>query len=73
VRAARARPAPSGRDQLPAGAGTVRLRRRHPRLRHRLPAGGGGFSFGFPVDFRIKDIVDVIPGQCWYPALETDG
>lgn len=34
---------------------------------------GVGFSFGFPVDFRVKDIVDVIPEQCWYPAIETDG
>lgn len=34
---------------------------------------GVGFSFGFPVDFRIKDIVDVIPEDCWHPAIETDG
>ena len=34
---------------------------------------GVGFSFGFPVDFRIKDIVDAIPEECWYPAIETDG
>ena len=35
--------------------------------------GGVGFSFGFPVDFRTKDIVDVIPEHCWHPAIETDG
>ncbi|RPF28611.1 IS1380 family transposase [Georgenia muralis] len=34
---------------------------------------GVGFSFGFPVDFRIKDIVDAIPESAWYPAIETDG
>ena len=34
---------------------------------------GVGFSFGFPVDWRIKDIVDVIPEQCWHPAIEVDG
>lgn len=32
---------------------------------------GVGFSFGFPVDFRIKDFVDVIPEHCWHPAIET--
>lgn len=36
-------------------------------------AKGVGFSFGFPVDWRIKDIVDVIPEQCWHPAIEVDG
>ena len=29
------------------------------------------FSFGFPVDFRIKDIADFIPDSYWHPALET--
>lgn len=33
---------------------------------------GVGFSFGFPVDARIQRIVDVIPEQCWHPALQTD-
>src|SRR5699024_10679380 len=33
---------------------------------------GVGFSFGFPVDFRIKDIVDAIPATAWYPAIEYD-
>lgn len=32
---------------------------------------GVGFSFGFPVAFRTKDIVDVIPAECWHPAIET--
>lgn len=32
---------------------------------------GVGFSFGFPVDHRIQDIVDLIPEQCWHPALQT--
>src|SRR5699024_906899 len=32
---------------------------------------GVEFSFGFPVDFRIKDIVHVIPEQYWHPALEA--
>ena len=34
---------------------------------------GVEFSFGFPIDFRIKDIVDLIPSQCWDPALDTTG
>jgi len=33
---------------------------------------GVGFSFGFPVDTRIQAIVDLIPEQCWHPALQTD-
>jgi hypothetical protein len=32
---------------------------------------GIGFSFGFPVDARIQRIVDVIPDECWHPALQT--
>ena len=34
---------------------------------------GVGFSFGFPVDWRVKDLVDLIPPECWHPAIETDG
>ncbi len=34
---------------------------------------GVGFSFGFPVDERIQDIVDLIPEQCWHPAIEDRG
>lgn len=34
---------------------------------------GVEFSFGFPVDFRIQDFVDIIPDQCWEPALDTNG
>lgn len=33
---------------------------------------GVNFSFGFPVDARIQRIVDLIPEQCWHPALQTD-
>ena len=33
---------------------------------------GVGFSFGFPVDTRIKKVVDLIPEQCWAPAIDTD-
>jgi Transposase DDE domain group 1 len=36
-------------------------------------ARGVGFSFGFPVDERIQNIVDLIPGRCWHPAIEDDG
>jgi Transposase DDE domain group 1 len=32
-----------------------------------------GFSFGFPVDERVQAIVDLIPDQCWHPAIEDDG
>jgi hypothetical protein len=34
---------------------------------------GVGFSFGFPIDARIRDIVDAIPAECWHPAIQTDG
>jgi hypothetical protein len=34
---------------------------------------GVGFSFGFPVDERIQRIVDLIPEECWMPALESGG
>ena len=34
---------------------------------------GIGFSFGFPVDWRIQQIVDAIPESCWHPAIQTDG
>lgn len=34
---------------------------------------GVGYSFGFPVDERIQAIVDLIPSQCWHPAIEEDG
>lgn len=33
---------------------------------------GVGFSFGFPVEERIQRIVDVIPEECWHPAIQTD-
>lgn len=33
---------------------------------------GVGFSLGFPVDHRIKKIVDLIPKSCWAPAINTD-
>ncbi|MCA1671630.1 MAG: IS1380 family transposase [Actinobacteria bacterium] len=33
---------------------------------------GVEFSFGFPIDHRIQQIVDVIPEQCWAPAIQTD-
>jgi hypothetical protein len=33
---------------------------------------GVEFSFGFPVDHRIQDIVDLIPDSCWAPAIQTD-
>ena len=32
-----------------------------------------GFSFGFPVNERIQDIVGLIPDECWHPAIEGDG
>jgi hypothetical protein len=34
---------------------------------------GVGFSFGFPVDARVQKIVDLIPDQCWHPAVESGG
>lgn len=34
---------------------------------------GVGFSFGFPVDVRIKNLVDVVPDECWHAAIDTSG
>lgn len=35
---------------------------------------GVGFSFGFPVDWRVQDAVDTLTlGGAWYPAIDTDG
>ncbi|MDV7195896.1 IS1380 family transposase, partial [Mycolicibacterium fortuitum] len=37
-------------------------------------AAGAGFSFGYPVDTRVQDAVDTLNlGDCWYPAIDTDG
>lgn len=33
---------------------------------------GVEYSFGFPVDLRIQRIVDLIPEDCWYPALQGE-
>ena len=34
-------------------------------------ARGVQFSFGFPIDARIRRVVDLIPEHCWEPALAT--
>lgn len=35
---------------------------------------GVGFSFGYPVDWRVQDAVDTLNlGDCWYPAIDTGG
>src|SRR5246127_781146 len=35
---------------------------------------GVGFSFGYPVDWRVQDAVDTLHlGDAWYPAIDTDG
>jgi len=31
---------------------------------------GVEFSFGFPVDERVRAIVGLIPDECWHPAIE---
>jgi hypothetical protein len=31
---------------------------------------GVEFSFGFPVDERVQNVVGLIPDQCWHPAIE---
>jgi hypothetical protein len=36
-------------------------------------AEGLEFSFGFPVDARIQAVVDLIPQECWHPAVDTNG
>lgn len=35
---------------------------------------GVGFSFGYPVDWRVQDAVDTLNlGDAWYPAIDTGG
>jgi hypothetical protein len=35
---------------------------------------GVGFSFGYPVDWRVQDAVDTLNiGSAWYPAIDTGG
>jgi DDE family transposase len=34
---------------------------------------GVEFSFGFPVDERVQNVVNLIPSECWHPAIEEDG
>ena len=37
-------------------------------------AAGVGFSFGYAVDARVRDAVEVLnPTDGWYPAIEADG
>ncbi len=35
-------------------------------------ARGVEFSFGFPIDARIRRVVDLIPAHCWDPAIQSD-
>ena len=64
-------------------SGRARVTRRSPRVLARSDSAGAthvfaaacrtrgaGFSFGFPVDERIQKIVDLIPAECWHPAIE---
>jgi hypothetical protein len=35
---------------------------------------GVGFSFGYPVDWRVQDAVDTLNlGDAWYPAIDSGG
>jgi hypothetical protein len=35
-------------------------------------ARGVEFSFGFPIDARVRRVVDLIPEDCWDPAIQGD-
>ena len=72
--------------QLPAGARPRPGDPRSPRALARSDSAGAthvfaaacrkrgvGFSFGFPLDERIRRIVDLIPDNCWHPAIEDEG
>jgi hypothetical protein len=35
---------------------------------------GVGFSFGYPLDVRVRDAAEVLnQGQCWYPGIDSGG
>ena len=34
---------------------------------------GVGFSLGYGIHFGIQQILDLLPEQCWHPAIEADG
>ena len=35
---------------------------------------GVGFSFGYAVDARVRDAVEILNrNDSWYPAIESDG
>ena len=72
-------------DSLPEQARPRPGEREGPRLLARSDSAGAthkfadacvtqglGFSFGFPVDARVQRIVDLIPDECWHPAIDTD-
>ena len=66
---AQARPRPGDPDSP-----RVLARRESAGATHAFAAAcrtrGVGFSFGFPVEERIRAIVDLIPPECWRPAIE---
>jgi hypothetical protein len=67
-----ARPRPGGPDSP-----RVLARSDSAGATHRFAAAcrkrGAGFSFGFPVDERIRRIAGLIPDECWHPAIEDKG
>ena len=45
-----------------------------PHVRRRVPQAGVGFSFGYPVDTRVRDAVEILnTNDGWYPAIDSDG
>ena len=50
------------------------FRRCHPRFRRGVPAAGVGFSFGYAVDARVRDAVEILDrSEGWYPAIDSGG
>jgi hypothetical protein len=72
----RARPRPGDPNSSP-GSPRVLARADAAGATHDFAAAcrdrGVGFSLGYGIHFGIQQIVDVIPDQCWHPAIEADG
>ena len=70
---ARAGPSPSRRPERSAAAGPVGLGGGDPCVRRGLCRAWGRVLLRIPRRCQGPDIVEVIPQECWHPAIATDG